>query len=172
MADWYDSKKCFLLLKRNFLCFTLSCHWVPQTGVWLSFLYALPSGICTNRWDLPEPSLFQADQIEQSQPFFFFSVWCASAPISPLWLCAGLTWVGPCLSSNGERSHGHSTSDVALVLSREGGSLFLDHPAMLLFLQPRIPLSAFASNNNQREHFKWFWFQTTRKPKQKWKKNT
>lgn len=117
----YDSKKCFLLLRRNFLCFTLSCHWESWTRVWLSLLYALPLDICTNWWDLPEPSLLQAAQTEQSQPFF--SVWGASAPASPLWPLAGLTWVGLCLSCNVEPCPGYSASGAAsVVLSRGEGS--------------------------------------------------
>lgn len=140
--------------------------------MWFSFLYALPSGICTNWWDLPEPALLQADQIEQSEPFF--SVWGAWAPTWPLWPRAGLTWAGlvcPCI---GEPSPGQSTSGVAsMVLSRGGGSqdLFPHQLPTLLFLQPMIPPAAFASNNNQKEHFNWFWFQTTLKPKEKWNKN-
>lgn len=129
--------------------FTLSCPWAPWTRVWLSFIYTLPLGICTNRWDLPEPSLPQADEIEQSQTFLF-SVWGASAPTSPLCPCAGLTWGGPCLSYKREPSPGHGTSGVALVVLSTGGGSHSWPAGNTPFLAAQ---ATFASNNNQKRAF-------------------
>lgn len=65
------SKKCFLMLKENFLCCILCTFWSPLKRELVSPAFvALLQVFYGHWWDLMESSLLQHQQSQLSQPFF------------------------------------------------------------------------------------------------------